>query len=121
MKNKNQLRVLLESDAHTFLEEMLKVLKENGNFVRITPSQLLSWIVTKFKDESFEKHKNQIIHEHFNSKEYLRDLATKIDTSDDASKLLESVLQKLQTRRKKINAKKNQKENVFKKNRSERI
>ncbi|NOT77737.1 MAG: hypothetical protein HOP07_01895 [Bacteriovoracaceae bacterium] len=102
MKNKNPLRVLIETDAQESLDEMLINLKGNGNFVRITPSRLLSWIITKFRTESFEKHKNQIIQEHFNSKEYLRDLATKIQNSDDAAILLTAALEKIQMKSKKM-------------------
>lgn len=115
MKSQNHLRVLLDSDAYASLENMLEALKGSGDFVKINPSKLVSWIITKFEAESFERNKAQIIQDHFNSKEYLRDLATKIQSSDNAADVLAAALQKIQLRSKKINVKKTQKKSSQKK------
>lgn len=106
MKNQNYLRVLLDSEAQASLEKMLKALKASGDFIKINPSKLVSWIITKFETESFEKQKSQIIQEHFDSKEYLRDLSTKIQNTDDATEMLELALRKIQKRSAKPNVKK---------------
>lgn len=121
MKNQNLLRVLLEPEAKSSLEKMLEALKKNGDFVKINPSKLASWIITKFENESFEKHKTKIMQDHFNSKEYLLDLATKIQSSDNAADVLASALQKIQPRSKKINVKKDSKEKLTEKSRPEKL
>jgi hypothetical protein len=121
MKNQNHLRVLLDADAHSSVEKMLEALKGSGDFVKINPSKLVSWLITKFETESFEKHKSQIIQEHFNSKEYLRDLSTKIQSSDNAADVLATALQKIQLRSKKINVKKAKKEKLTEKDRPKKL
>lgn len=121
MKSQNHLRVLLDSDAYASLEKMLEALKGSGDFVKINPSKLVSWIITKFETESFERNKAQIIQDHFNSKEYLRDLATKIQSSDNAAEVLAAALQKIQLRSKKINVKKDTKEKLTEKDRPKEL
>ena len=57
----------------------------------------------------------------FNSKDYLRDLATKIQSSDNAAEVLATALQKIQPRSKKINVKKDTKEKLTEKSRPEKL
>jgi hypothetical protein len=106
VKTKNQLRILIDSEAQLSLEAMLESLKTSGEFIKINPSRLVSWIVTQFKAESFELYKSQILQDNFNSKGYLRDLATKIQSSDDAAAVLAAALQKIQIKNKKSVVKK---------------
>ncbi|MCB9061370.1 MAG: hypothetical protein H6622_07615 [Halobacteriovoraceae bacterium] len=112
MNKQTQFRVLLDTNAQEALTEMLQELKDSGDFVKINPSRLVSWIVEGFKKESFEKKKDKIIQDHFNSKEYLRDLATKIQSSDNAADILANALQKIQMRNKRTNVKKAKKERI---------
>jgi hypothetical protein len=114
MKVQTQFRVLLNSTAQDAVIEMIKVLKESGNFLKINPSNLVSWIVDNFKKDSFEKRKDEIIQDHFNSKEYLHNLATKIQSSDDAANILAEALQKIQKRSKRVNVKKSKNEKTTK-------
>lgn len=110
MNKQTQFRVLLDTNAQEALTEMLQELKGSGDFVKINPSRLASWIVEGFRKESFDKKKDQIIQDHFNSKEYLRDLATRIQSSDHAADILADALQKIQIRNKRPNVKKIKKE-----------
>jgi len=106
MKTKQPLRILLDLNSQSSIDEMLENLKNSGEFVKINHSKLASWIINKFKTEMFERHKAQIIQEHFNSKEYLINLATKVQNTDDASEMLEIALRKIQKRSAKPNVKK---------------
>lgn len=121
MNKQAQFRVLLDTNAQEALTEMLQELKDSGDFVKINPSRLVSWIVEGFRKESFEKKKDQIIQDHFNSKEYLRDLATKIQSSDNAADILANALQKIQMRNKRTNVKKSKKEKPAEEDQPERI
>ena len=95
MKSQNHLRVLLDSDAYASLENMLEALKGSGDFVKINPSKLVSWIITKFEAESFERNKAQIIQDHFNSKEYLKHVTQRISSEDDLEAILKVALDKV--------------------------
>lgn len=100
MKSINHLRVLLDEKSYHSLEEMIDALKKEGNFIKINPSRLSSWIISHFREEMFEKCKQIIIQEHFNSKDYLKDLASKIDGSENVADLLNEALLKIQVRNK---------------------
>lgn len=122
MKPSNNLRVLLDEKSYQSIEEMIEVLKKEGSFIKINPSRLSSWIITHFRNEMFEKCKQAIIQEHFNSKDYLKDLASKIDGNENVADLLNEALLTIQTRNKanRINAK-SKKEKTHKESESERV
>lgn len=110
MNKQTQFRVLLDTNAQDALTEMLQELKDSGDFVKINPSRLVSWIVEGFKKESFEKKKDQIIQDHFNSKEYLRNIAKTISDSDDLEKVLRDTIMQLKPKRSKNVSKENRQE-----------
>ena len=94
LNKQTQMRVLLDDEAQGALVVMMEALKTDGDFIRINPSRLTSWIVKKFKRDYFERNKDLISQDHFNSKEYLKNIAKNISDSDDLEKVLrETILQ----------------------------
>ncbi len=98
MKTSHQKRVLLDEQAFEGLERMLAKLKEEGKFLKVNHARLSSWIIKKFEEALFIKCKQEIIKECFDSKEYLKDLASKIDGNENAKALLSDTLNVLQAR-----------------------
>lgn len=94
MNKQTQMRVLLDDEAQCALVVMMEALKTDGDFIRINPSRLTSWIIKKFKRDYFERNKDLITQDHFKSKEYLKNVAKNISDSDDLEKVLrETILQ----------------------------
>ena len=102
MNTKTQLglRVLLDSAAENQLQEMEAILSTENNFLKINPSRLTSWIVSHFYKYHFHQQKESIAKAHFNSKEYLRQLASEITGDDDAISKLSDALKGLQNSKK---------------------
>lgn len=95
-KTKKGLRVLLDSTAENHLQEMEAALMREKDFIKINPSRLSSWIITHFYQHHFVQQTQAIAKAHFNSKEYLRQLVTKIKDEDDATEKLSEALRGLQ-------------------------
>jgi hypothetical protein len=103
MNKQTQMRVLLDDEAQGALVTMMEALKTDGDYIRINPSRLASWIVKRFKRDYFERNKDLISQDHFNSKEYLKNVAKNISDSDDLEKVLrETILQLKPTRAKSV-------------------
>ncbi len=74
---------------------MLETLTAEGEFVKIKPSRLVSWILAKYFERGFDRDKSEIIKNHFNSKEYLKSIVRNMDSSDDLSSVLQNTLDKI--------------------------
>lgn len=111
MKSSTVSRVLLDKEAREALDQMLTVLREEGKYIKINPSRLTSWVVSKFAKKYFGKSKSEIVKAHFNSKEYLKDLASNIEEDENPAEILSQALKSIQGKTKKAaNAKKAQEE-----------
>ena len=66
------MKVTMSSEAALALKEMLEILKTENVGLSITPSDLATWIVKRFRVSHFEKSKTAIVSEHFNPKAFLR-------------------------------------------------
>jgi len=110
MKSSSAMRTLLDPEAQQALEKMIERLKESGHFLKINPSRLTSWIVCQFLEDGFEKSLPLILQDHFNSKEYLRNLVKNFSEADDLEKFLKETLQQIKPTRLKNAKKQNQKE-----------
>jgi len=91
-KNQNTGRIILNEEAKSSLLQMLESLKGDGEYLKITPSKLTSWVVNRYFITSFEKEKKIIEKDHFNSKGYLRNVLKGIEGEDDLEKALQTAL-----------------------------
>ena len=73
--------------------EMIAKVKEEGQFVKINPSKLVSWIVSWFFGCEFEREKVRIIQEHFNGKEYLKNILQDTKSNKDVERALKEALE----------------------------
>ena len=73
MKDTNNIikkpsRIVLEKEAQESLTKMLASIREEGKFIKISPTRLASWIILQFESKHFLKQKDSIIKAHFSSK-----------------------------------------------------
>ena len=87
-------RLILDEGAIAALSSMYEELKDE-KCIKITPSKLGSWIISEFFKSYFPRYKAKIIKEHFNSKEYLKNLALSLDDSDDLEQVLRDTLKEI--------------------------
>ena len=99
MSKVNPGRIVLDEKAKEAAKTMLKELGREGGFVKISPSQLISWIVVSFWEKDFAKQKGKIEKAHFNSKGYLKSMAENFNRSDDLESVLKETLKQIQPRR----------------------
>ena len=103
MKNFKSGRIALDGDAAVALSEMCEELRQGGQFVKITPSGLVSWIVKYFREKDFERTKIKIREEHLNRKEWLKN-AIKNAGDDDVEQVLRDALDGMaRTRKRRAN------------------
>ena len=115
-------RVILDDKANVSLLDMTEKIKAEGEYVKINPSRLASWIIEQFANLYFQEMKPQIVQAYFDSKEYLKAIAAKIDGRQDAEKILIEALNRIQTGNKKVyHAQKNKTEKINQKSKSEGI
>jgi len=95
VKNSKQARIILDTDAHMELASILSVLKAEKEFVKITPSKLVSWIIKTYAKKYFARDKKQIVKDHFNSKEYLKHVTKGLNPDDDLESVLKLALDKV--------------------------
>jgi len=115
MNHINTERIIIDERAQQALSSMLETLKNEGKFIRINSSKLSSWIIYFFFEENFKKEKEKIISAHFNTKEYLKGLASKIDVQEEAEGILIEALTQIQKNKSKTkNVQKTKKESFEK-------
>ena len=86
-------RIVLDKSSMKSVEEMIGKVKEEGQFVKINPSKLVSWIVSWFFKCKFEREKARIIQEHFNGKEYLKNILQDTKSNEDVERALKEALE----------------------------
>jgi CHAT domain-containing protein len=94
-------RLILDEGAIAALSSMYEEMK-NQKCIKITPSKLGSWIISEFYKSYFPRYKSKIAKEHFNTKEYLKNIVSNIDESDDIEVVLKSTLMELSPRKSKL-------------------
>ena len=94
-------RLILDEGAIAALSSMYEEMK-NQKCIKITPSKLGSWIISEFYKSYFTRYKKKISKEHFNTKEYLKNIVTNIDENDDIEAVLKSTLMELSPRKSKL-------------------
>jgi len=77
-KNKRAYKITPDEETQTILKNLIKEIKDNEKFVKITPSKLVSWIIKKYYPKNLNRDMSIIAKDHFNSKEYLKFLASNI-------------------------------------------
>jgi len=92
---KNIARVLLNNEAKSSLNKMMELLKAENKFIKVNPSKLVSWILQSYAERYFSKEKEQIVKDHFNSKEYLKHVTQRISSEDDLEAILKVALDKV--------------------------
>ena len=98
---KKPSRIVLEKPAQESLAKMLIAIREEGKFVKVSPSRLASWIILHFETKHFPKQKDSIIKAHFSSKTYLRNVAQTLEDSPNLEKVLKEALNRIALKGKK--------------------
>ena len=104
MNNKKTLRVTFEGAAKEAVERMATDLEQGEKFVKISPSKLVGWIVQCFEKRYFARHKKEIAQENFNSRDYLKSLASNIGKEEKLEEVLKTALKKARQKSPKGNA-----------------
>lgn len=92
-------RIRLSKDSAGKLEEMLRKLRGNHEYVKISPSDCASWIVSWFAQSSFDKMQGTLAKAHFDSKAYLQDTIKKMDAGEADQDLIRMSLSKIAGRK----------------------
>ncbi len=106
---KQELRIVLDAAATSAFNMMVQVLKSEMATVKIHPSQFVSFLVADFFQSHFEKDKQALVAEFFDSDSYFDAARKKARDSDDyeeqmATTLAEAQKIKSKRRRKATNA-----------------
>lgn len=88
-------RIGLDPAAQQAVTQMIDALKEQEDHVRINPSRLVSWIVTRYAASHFEADRAEIIKRHFDSKEYLKTAIKGVSSVQEMEQVLKSALSRV--------------------------
>ena len=81
-------RIGLSPQATKFLEDTVKDMKQDNDFIKINEAKLASEIITRYFEKYFSKEKEQLEKIFFDKKLYLKKI---IQNSNSDEELLESV------------------------------
>lgn len=96
------LRVALDKKATHAHDSMAGVLKTQ-EFVKLSPSRFVSFVITHFFENYFEKDKELIVSEFFDAKEFIADEMSKVKDPamvDEVLKMAMNRIQKMQALKK---------------------
>lgn len=99
--DKKMVRAAFNGEAKTAHDEMLIQLKSSGKYIKINTSKLVAWIILRYFEKYFNKEKEIIIKEHFDSKEYLLSAVKTASTNEELTELLKDTLGKVSGQKKK--------------------
>ena len=94
-----QKKILLDFQATSDLLQMLEEVKEGSLFVQLTPSKLVSWIVSRYRERFFCREKVSIRKAHFNHKKHLREALKSVNSEDELKDALSDVMRKVGRRK----------------------
>ena len=86
-------RIVLDKNSMKSVAKMIAKVKEEGQFVKINSSKLVSWIVSWFFKCEFEREKLRIIQGHFNGKEYFKSILKETKSNEDVERALKEALE----------------------------
>ncbi|MBF0363666.1 MAG: hypothetical protein HQK49_21790 [Oligoflexia bacterium] len=87
-------RTNIDEVAGKNLQEMLKQLESESEFLKISLFKLNSWIINQFYKKYFNTERKQIINEHFDRKEYLKKFAANLD-NESGEEIVEKIREAL--------------------------
>lgn len=85
------IRINLDEKAKGLISEMFSKLKEENQYVKVSASDLVSWILSSYREKTFEKEIEKIAREYFDSKRYLRDVVKQMGEGGKDDELLKNV------------------------------
>lgn len=88
------VRVVLDRMASLSYERMARILREEGS-IRLPPSKFVSFLVTYFFSSYFEKDKELLLGEFFDSKAYVENELKKATDPSEVGAILEHVMLKV--------------------------
>lgn len=91
-KKREVVRAVLEGSAKLAYDDMVRQMKTENQFIQVTPSKLVGWIVERFQKMYFNQDRQQMVHQHLNSKEYLRDAIKNATSKEDLKFAVEKAL-----------------------------
>jgi hypothetical protein len=93
-KNSSPVRLLLEKSGQEALASMRESLK--SECIRLSPSQLVGWILARYLKASFQADRESLIQAHFDTKEYLKKVLKEIqDEKTDVAVVLNTALKRV--------------------------
>jgi len=91
-KKREVVRAVLEGSAKLAYDDMVRQMKTENQFIQVTPSKLVGWIVERFQKMYFNQDRQQMVYQHLNSKEYLRDAIKNATSKEDLKFAVEKAL-----------------------------
>ena len=97
-------KIRLEEEARDALTAMLEELKsEESSCVRVTPSELVSWILKAFYGRYFVKERDALIKDYTNRKAYLTGILRNVREDRNVEDVLKEALKKMASGKRKKN------------------
>ena len=76
------LKISLDEESSEAVKAMIKKIKSEHPECSISNSELASWALSNFFQNSFEKSKDKIARQHFNPKTFMRNRLKGIDSAE---------------------------------------
>ena len=92
MKNLKVGRVVLNSKSTDDLNYIIEDLKKDGPYMKGGPSDLVSFIISEFRQKFFEKEKAVLKNQFFDNKSYVKDRILKSKSEDEFYEEMKAVL-----------------------------
>ena len=89
------LRIGLDPKATSSYRAMVQKLKSENQYIKLSPSKFISFIVSRYFEGQFEKDITVLDHYFFNSKEFLAEELPKAKTPEEVKEVLQKVMQGL--------------------------
>ncbi len=97
-------KIRLDEEARKALTALLENLtSEQGSCVRVTPSELVSWILKAFYGRYFVKERDALIKDYTNRKAYLTGVLKNVREDRDVEDVLKEALKKMASGKRKKN------------------
>jgi hypothetical protein len=89
------IKVSLETEAADSIKQMIEQLKAESPGISISPSDLTSWILVRFRKSYFDKAAPMIANAHFNPKAYLREKLKTAQSKEELSAIMSEIQKRI--------------------------
>ena len=95
-ENKSKpMRIPLSAKANSDLQQMMSEAKGKESSIDLTPSQLASWVLSRYFKTAFHRDRNLIRNEHFNPRKHLKEALSSASNDEEFNDILRSTINRV--------------------------